>query len=134
MIDLELSFFLWQEIRMLRLNLAQQPEHLREAVMAYEEKLTFSLIEKGTMEDLLELIRSNSTVMRFLRGNRMTVEVKKWKYSRPPHIPEGETEFVHPCGCREYEEDGIWSLKQCRKHRIETEALIRRVSQEIATE
>ena len=73
MIDLELSFFLWQEIRMLRLDLARQPEHLREAVMAYEEKLTFSLIEKGTMEDLLELRRENSRIMRFLRGNRVEV-------------------------------------------------------------
>ena len=71
MIDLELSFWLWQEIRMLRLNLARQPLHLREAVMAYEEKLTFSLIEKGTMKDLLELIRQNSRIITFLRGGNI---------------------------------------------------------------
>ena len=71
MIDLELSFWLWQEIRILRLDLARQPEHVREAVMAYEEKLTFSLIEKGTMVDLLELIRENSRIITFLRGDNI---------------------------------------------------------------
>ena len=65
MIDLELSFWLWQEI--LRLDLARQPLHLRNAVMAYEEKLTFSLIEKGTMKDLLELLRENPRIIKFLR-------------------------------------------------------------------
>ena len=73
MIDLELSFWLWQEIRMLRLNLARQPLHLREAVMAYEEKLTFSLIEKGTMKNLVELIRENSRIIKFLRGSHVEV-------------------------------------------------------------
>jgi len=59
----------------------------------------------------------------------MSIEtkVKKWKYSRPPHIPEGQTEFLHPCGCEEYEEDGVWYLKQCTRHKIETDALIGRI-------
>ena len=54
----------------------------------------------------------------------MVIEVKSWKYTRPPWIPEGRTQFGHPCGCREYEEDGVWTLEQCPKHKAETDALI----------
>ena len=59
----------------------------------------------------------------------IVIEVKSWKYSRPPHIPEGETEFTHSCGCREYEEDGVWTLKQCPKHKAETDALIEKLKE-----
>lgn len=57
----------------------------------------------------------------------MVIEVKKWKYTRPPHIPEGQTEFTYSCGCKEYEEDGIWFLKRCPRHKAETDALIERL-------
>jgi len=57
----------------------------------------------------------------------MSVKIEKWKYSRPPHIPEGQREFLHPCGCKEYEEDGVWHLKQCPGHQIEIDALVRRL-------
>jgi len=55
------------------------------------------------------------------------IEVKEWEYSRPPHIPEGQREFLHPCGCKEYEEAGVWYLKRCPEHQIKMDALIRRL-------
>ncbi|MDH5439958.1 MAG: hypothetical protein OEY31_05095 [Candidatus Bathyarchaeota archaeon] len=105
MIDLELSFWLWQEIRMLRLNLAGQPEHLREAVMAYEEKLTFSLIEKGTMKDLLELVSENSRIITFLRkpcgSGYVWIEAFKRKRKR------GKRKCI--------EVEGYWRKKRVKK-------------------
>ena len=63
--------------------------------------------------------------------DKVTVEVKKWKYSRPLHIPEGVKEVIHPCGCKEYEENGIWYVKRCPKHKLETDALIKKIAREI---
>jgi len=61
----------------------------------------------------------------------MVVKVRKWEYCRPAHIPDGVTEFVHPCGCKEYEEEGVWLLKQCPRHERETNDLIKRFQKEI---
>jgi len=62
---------------------------------------------------------------RYQKPTPTVIEVKKWKYSKPPHVPEGQTEFTHPCGCKEYEEDCVWYLRQCGKHKTETDALIK---------
>jgi len=63
LIDKELSFHLWQELRFLRLDLGRQPRQVREAVIDYEERLLFSLIDDGTLEDVLRLIRMNCWTM-----------------------------------------------------------------------
>ena len=57
----------------------------------------------------------------------MTIEVESWKYCRPTYIPEDVKELVHPCGCREYEKDGIWIIGQCAKHKTETGDLIEEI-------
>ncbi len=53
--SVELDFFLWQEFRMLRLELAKQPLFLREAIMNVEERVLFLLIESGSIYDILAI-------------------------------------------------------------------------------
>ena len=55
------------------------------------------------------------------------IEVKTWKYTRPPWVPEGLSNFIHPCGCKDYEENGVWYAQQCPKHKAETDRLIEKV-------
>ena len=64
---------------------------------------------------------------RYQKSTPTVIEVKEWKYSKPPHVPEGLREFTIPCGCEEYKEDDIWYLRQCSKHKTETDALIERL-------
>ena len=59
------------------------------------------------------------------------IEVKNWKYTKPPWIPEGLKEFLHPCGCKDYEKDGVWYAKQCPKHKAETDALIEKLKERL---
>ena len=73
------------------------------------------------------MVIETSDKSRYQKSTPMVIEVKKWKYSKPPHVPEGQKEFTHLCGCREYEEDGVWHLRQCSKHKTETDALIERL-------
>ncbi len=56
----------------------------------------------------------------------MTFAVKRWKYARPPGIPDDLTDIVYPCGCGEYEEDGVWWMKQCPKHKQELKDRLKR--------
>lgn len=62
-IDKDLDFLLWQEFRMLRLDLAKQPEFLREKIMEYEERLLFMLIEDGVIHDIIESIRRRPVIL-----------------------------------------------------------------------
>ena len=59
MISREMSYQLWLEFRLLRMDLAKQPYHLRETVMDYEERLLFMLIDDGVIEEILQSIRMN---------------------------------------------------------------------------
>jgi len=62
-ISREMSYQLWLEFRLLRLDLAKQPSHLREEVMDYEERLLFMLIDDGVIEEILQSIRMNYRTM-----------------------------------------------------------------------
>ena len=71
MISREMNYQLWLEFRLLRLDLAKQPSHLREAVMDYEERLLFMLIDDGVIEEILQSIRMNyKTMEAILAQNR----------------------------------------------------------------
>lgn len=62
-VDRDLDFLLWQEFRMLRLDLAKQPEFLREKIMEYEERLLSMLIEDGTIHDILDSIKRRPVIL-----------------------------------------------------------------------
>jgi len=55
------------------------------------------------------------------------VKVSSWEYTKPSWVPEGATEYVHPCGCRDVLKDCVWYAEQCPKHKAETNALIQRL-------
>ena len=70
MISREMSYELWLEFRLLRLDLAKQPRHLREAVMDYEERLLFMLIDDGVIEEILQSIRMNYRTMKAILAKK----------------------------------------------------------------
>jgi hypothetical protein len=74
---------------------------------------------------LLNQLKPNPTIQ---------IEVTGWKYSKPPWIPEGATEYVHPCGCMDILKDGVWYSEQCSKHKAETDQLVEKVRKQLSEE
>jgi len=63
------------------------------------------------------------------------IEVTGWKYSRPPWIPEGATEYIHPCGCKDVlKESGIWYSEQCLQHKAESDQLVKNIRKQLSME
>jgi hypothetical protein len=74
-------------------------------------------------------------VNRFKPKPAIEIEVTGWKYAKPPWIPEGATEYVHLCGCRDVlKEDGVWYGEQCSKHKAETDQLVDKIRKQLSKE